>query len=522
MVLVATGDLLKHKCFCAETFTAIPKKSVLKGVSMINALGKFTFFLIMVLCANTFSYTQGEFWVQTNGPLSGSVRSITFGNGNTVVSGTEGYGIFTTSDGGSHWKQVSPGFGNTVYALAHNAHGDIFAGGVGGLSRSTDSGESFSPLGFASTSIISLAVDSSDNVYAGSDGRVYRSTDNGDTWTIVLSRGTGFVLALTVNASGHVFAAEHIGGFFRSTDHGNSWTEIDTGLTGSYRFPHTLMAKGNELLISTTNAGVCHSTNNGDAWSLDSNLAHYGFTIFASNPAGNLLAGTANGDLYNSTDDGTSWTPLRIGLTSQDPVMSLEAVNDHTIFAGSSHDGIYRSTDVGSSWEKSGFIVTTIISLAADSSGHLFAGASPGGVFHSTDQGSTWSRSDGGLPRPLYAPYSRSIAVHPSGHIFTVLSTGSVGTSGIYRSTNDGDVWAKLDSISGQFGPGLLTISPNGTIYATSDFGVFRSTDDGDHWISSDTGLIPSALLSIVTKGTDTVFTAGEAGVFLSTDGGMH
>ncbi len=490
---------------------------------MHHALREFPLFVGLTVLACCAAHSQSDFWFQTNGPYSGGVRAITFGKGNTVVAGTDGFGIFTSSDGGAQWKQLPPGLlSNTIYALTHNTLGDIFAGGVGGLSRSTNSGNTFTPLPLTNTSVFSLAVDSIGYVYAGSDENVYRSTDNGDTWTAVLSGGSGFVEALAVNAGGNVIASRYGNGFFRSTDHGDSWLPIDSGLTGLYSYPLTLTADGDNFLISRTIAGVCHSTNNGTNWILDSNLAHYGFTTFASTPGGNILGGTDSGAFYISTDRGATWTQKDAGFTSLDPIYTLNAEDNQTIFAGTSHDGIYRSLDAGTTWEKQGFIVTTIVALATDSGGHLFAGAAPGGIFHSTDRGNTWLRSAAGLPGPPSSLNARSFAVHPNGDAFAVLSTNSVSNSGIYRSEHGGDGWTRLDSISDHFGPGQLAISPDGTIYTSSDSGILRSMDDGNHWTLSDTGLIPSALAAIVVKGTDTVFTAGENGIFLSTDRGVH
>ncbi|MFQ5637156.1 MAG: WD40/YVTN/BNR-like repeat-containing protein [bacterium] len=86
------------------------------------------------------------------------------------------------------WDTIGP-FGGTVYSLAINADGHIFAGtNGGGIFRSTDNSESWTEVatlsaGFSTGHIRSLATSPNGDIFAGFEslfdaGRVFRSIDN--------------------------------------------------------------------------------------------------------------------------------------------------------------------------------------------------------------------------------------------------------------------------------------------------------------------------------------------------------
>jgi hypothetical protein len=101
----------------------------------------------------------------------------------------------------------------------------------------------------------------------------------------------------------------------------------------------------------------------------------------------NLFAGTPGGGVFLSTDNGTSWTDVRIGLTSTD-VWAL-AVSGTNLFAGTSHGwfstgpaGVFLSTDNGTSWTEVDSALTNVDVLALAVSGtNLFAGTLYDGVW---------------------------------------------------------------------------------------------------------------------------------------------
>ncbi|MBV9895941.1 MAG: glycosyl hydrolase [Chloroflexi bacterium] len=179
-------------------------------------------------------------------------------------------GVFKTTNGGSHWRNVSDGYFNTaavgaisvsdtdpnvVYAGTGEAcirsnvsHGD-------GVYRSDDGGQTWRNLGLAPTRHISRVVihpTNPDIVYVAALGHawgpnpergVYRSTNGGKTWDLVLHKSDKAGAAdLTIDFRnprvlyaaiwhGRRFphAAESGGpdsGIWRSLDGGDTWTEV--------------------------------------------------------------------------------------------------------------------------------------------------------------------------------------------------------------------------------------------------------------------------------------------------------
>ena len=57
-------------------------------------------------------------WVQVNGPYGGTIKALAVKGGN-VFAGTDGAGVFLSTDNGTSWKAVNTGLTNlTVYCLA--------------------------------------------------------------------------------------------------------------------------------------------------------------------------------------------------------------------------------------------------------------------------------------------------------------------------------------------------------------------------------------------------------------------
>ena len=91
------------------------------------------------------------------------------------------------------WQQT--GNTSTTFAtrpLVTNANGDIFIGTGGGTSgtegngvfRSTDGGNSWTHSGLSDLYIWDIVIDTNGNIFAGTRLQgVWRSTNNGDSWT---------------------------------------------------------------------------------------------------------------------------------------------------------------------------------------------------------------------------------------------------------------------------------------------------------------------------------------------------
>lgn len=125
-----------------------------------------------------------NFWAQTNGPQGGDGIALATNSSGEVFVGTQGGGIFRSTDNGETWAGVNNGLTDTnVRALAINNTDQIFAGTwSAGIFRSTDNGENWVAVnnGLKSLGFICLAINSNGDIFAGTPGGgAYRSTDNG-------------------------------------------------------------------------------------------------------------------------------------------------------------------------------------------------------------------------------------------------------------------------------------------------------------------------------------------------------
>ncbi|MFN3695294.1 MAG: WD40/YVTN/BNR-like repeat-containing protein, partial [Ignavibacterium sp.] len=215
-------------------------------------------------CGLLKSTDDGESWIGAQ-PGNYSETAITINSFDHIFVGTPGDGIFRSEDNGQTWTQINNGLSNFyVYSLAVHQNGDIYAGLVLYLNKSTNNGNSWSLTNLAASNIITLAIDSGGIIFAGASTLgVYKSIDNGATWSICNNGLTTAVFfKLGISPSNDIYLGTVYNGAFRSTDEGNSWVQI--GLS-NYQVQCFAFSPGGEIFVGT-NDGVFKSTDNGENW----------------------------------------------------------------------------------------------------------------------------------------------------------------------------------------------------------------------------------------------------------------
>lgn len=170
--------------------------------------------------------TTKDTWCLTHDPTS-----------ENVYAGTNGGGVFKSTDQGATWAAVNGSGGGALGNLdvralvADPSSADvIYAGTHGGkVYKTTDGGTSWAqvPTGFSSTNVNAMAI-TAGLIYAGcDDGKVYKTTDGGANWSLVLtaSGGTAIMsIQISPAASATAIATTDGVGVYTTINTGGAWT----------------------------------------------------------------------------------------------------------------------------------------------------------------------------------------------------------------------------------------------------------------------------------------------------------
>lgn len=227
-----------------------------------------------------------------------------------------------------------------------------------------------------------------------------------------------------------------------------------------------------------------------------------------------------SGGVWKTIDAGTTWTPIfdkessySIGCVSIDPINSAviwvgtgENVSGRHVGFG---DGVYKSLDGGANWkrmglEKSEHIARILIDprnsdvvyVAAE--GPLWSAGGERGVYKTTDGGNSWEPAleiseNTGVTSLEFDPINPDVlyaaAYQRRRTVWSFLAGGP--ESGIYKSTDGGESWRKLErglpkGDMGKIGLAVSPVEPD-YVYATveateKEKGFYRSTDAGESW----------------------------------------
>jgi photosystem II stability/assembly factor-like uncharacterized protein len=289
----------------------------------------------------------------------------------------------------------------------------------------------------------------------------------------------------------------------------------------------------------------------------------------------NLYLGTVDGQIFSSSDGGSHWQRLSAVGARSDFVVDhilVDPTDSNRLYAGAwsilsnSEGGIYISTDAGRSWRESKSMHGQSVRAMAIAPGDrkVLVAGSLEGVFRSTDAGETWKQ----ISPPQHAEIRNveSIAVDPrnseiiyagtwhlpwkttdAGKTWTHIQRGVVDDSdifalfihptapdslllsactGIYETSNGGDLWMKFKGIpSSSRRTRAIAAEPKNpkVIYAGTTEGLWKSSDGGLGWnlLTSRTLTVNAILIdsqdpSRILLGTD------DAGVLVSTSSGRQ
>ena len=527
---------------------------------------------------------SGSSWLPLGPPQGGTIWALAVDpQSSRVFAATDRSGVYTSNDGGESWVSASrglpgpnPGLGLSAprTEILQAAAGVVYAFVRDALFKSTDGGASWTVTGLSGPLLaLAIAPSAPSSLYAVLAGpQLLRSDDAGATW-----RGVGGLDALRLTLAdslavdpgdpNRVYASTEDGRLLASSDGGYHWNVAATLAAGNFR---------HQLLVDPANVGVLYleggdkllrSGDRGVHWQrIDAALAHDGSVVALAalaRPEPQLYAavvrsgeassgaGAADGLLYGSSDQGTTWR--RLGQARSVTALAVEPARTRRIYVGTSGFGVLSNDNAGAKWSQgSGLldhaIVDVVCSPVVAETLYLLTGGGPGrgpAEFQkSVDGGISWTSP---THRGVVFGAAEVHRVLPDPRVadtlYVVARVGAEpGAAGLYKSVDGGTSWQPGNlppgvsvedlGIDPQSPSNLLAVgwtveeSCSGSdCFEYRHFQAFRSNDGGTTWTAfADELLGPSERGAFTAVRLDpqhprNVYLVGDQS-FRSSDGG--
>lgn len=267
--------------------------------------------------------------------LAGHTVRVLLGDGSTTYAGVEPGGVYRGTGCTPTWQPA--GLANqSVFALAQSADDRLYAGTFGaGVYRSTDNGQAWQAVnnGLGDPRIYGLAAHAVEPVVlaAGFDHGIYRTTNGGGSWQRGSPNELNELNAVLFDpgVSTIAYAGTYRRGLYRSNDTGATFAPANTGLPAevSVWTIAAVRASGVTTVTIGTGSGVYRSTDGGAGWH-PAGLSGREVRTLTNDPhdAGHWFAGTRAGEVWETTDAGTTWRNIGHGLPAGRAVYALRVL----------------------------------------------------------------------------------------------------------------------------------------------------------------------------------------------------
>ncbi|WP_445173401.1 hypothetical protein [Microcoleus sp.] len=203
---------------------------------------------------------------------------------NKLLAATLGNGVLWANDRGEIWEKINTGLTNlNITALAVDSTDQLFAGtSGGGVFRFTSHEEQNKTIsyhwipfntGLTNLYITALAIDTKGQLWAGTTGDgIFCSNQNEEGWTEVNEGLTSFVITalvpvqLTGNLNPVVFAGTSDGQIFRLFYKEKKWQQLKSDSQGIDITTLTTNGNKGDVFAGTASGDILQSTNGGDSW----------------------------------------------------------------------------------------------------------------------------------------------------------------------------------------------------------------------------------------------------------------
>ncbi|MEQ9425724.1 MAG: glycosyl hydrolase [Cyclobacteriaceae bacterium] len=320
------------------------------------------------------------------------------------------------------------------------------------------------------------------------------------------------------------------------------------------------------FFMGTTGGGVWKTDDAGTTWNNVSDgqidAGSMGAIAVATSDPNVIFAGTgsacARGNVsagvgvYKSIDEGNTWSFSGLKNAGQIADIIIHPKNPDiiyvaalgNIFGSNEERGVFRSKDGGASWTKVLFISngTGVVDLSIDAKNPriLYAaawrgerkpwtmidGGVEGGVYKTTNGGDDWEKLEGGLPTGELGRIAVEASPAKSGRVWALIVTDSEDTKGLYRSDDYGKSWKHLTNNHNLLQRGWyythLTADPQdeNTVYC-NNVRFWKSVDGGNDFERISTPHGDNHGMWINPNNSDIMIQCNDGGSNVSVNGGI-
>lgn len=214
------------------------------------------------------------------------------------------------------------------------------------------------------------------------------------------------------------------------------------------------------------------------------------------------------GEVYRSTDGGTSWSA--IGAIPVGDAAGIAAGSSSTdLYVATKSGGIYRSSNGGTTWTAVGAApASDLCGFTITPGGALLVLSRTGSLYSSIDQGASFT--------PIFALQASdwsSLTRGPLGRMYALTSTGQVA-----ESQDQGGNWTTVGSIVTSSAVSLQRLGS--LLYVIASTGeVYRSLDYGRTWLA--VGALSQGSVSALVHTDDKLIAATSEGEVAATSDGV-